>query len=393
MADTRTDLLLTRPAERLVPALADRPTWMPGLVAAGWSAGVGMVALGALALVGWLGGGAPGEPTAALGAGAALWLVGHGSGVELAGLPVTLVPWGLTLLLLYLLHRAGRWAAATAVPARARDAVLGALVPSLAYGAAATVVAVLAGSAAVSVDPRRAFATATAVALAGLGSGVARETGLGRNLLERLPARARRIGRAAGLGAAAVLAAGAVLVVLALLGSLGRVHALLTGLDAGVVGGALLSVLGAALLPSMAVWASAVAIGPGFTMGAGTSVVSGGTAVGVLPALPVLGALPERVPAPLGVLLLALPLAAGAAASWSLQRRSPGLGLVQSLADALLAAVGAGLLLGLAAWLTSGAAGASQLASVGAAAAPVALAAAVELGVGAAVTTLVMRRR
>ena len=87
-------------------------------LAAGGAVAAGLLVAMAVALVGWYlaDGGAHGSTRDALRAGADLWLVGHGSGVSLGGVPVGVVPLALTGLLGWLVHRlavrAGRTARA-----------------------------------------------------------------------------------------------------------------------------------------------------------------------------------------------------------------------------------------------------------------------------------------
>ena len=72
----------------------------------------------AVAVIGWFlaDAGAHGETTDALRVGADVWLVGHGSGLTVRGAPLGIVPLALTALFLVVVHRWGRWAAATSQP-------------------------------------------------------------------------------------------------------------------------------------------------------------------------------------------------------------------------------------------------------------------------------------
>ena len=92
--------------------------------------------------------------------------------------------------------------------------------------------------------------------------------------------------------------------------------------------------------------------------------------LGVLPVVPVLGALPSA-PVPAGWVVaaaLAVPVVAGALAGWRSARAAEptDLGLVSRLLDALLAAVGAAVLLGLLVALSRGPIGPGRMAQVGA---------------------------
>lgn len=70
-----------------------------------------------------------------------------------------------------------------------------------------------------------------------------------------------------------------------------------------------------AYLPTLAVWGMAFAAGPGFAVGVGTAVSPAGTQVGVVPGIPVLGALPEST-TPWLLLLALVPVGLGALAGW-----------------------------------------------------------------------------
>ena len=64
-------------------------------------------------------------------------------------------------------------------------------------------------------------------------------------------------------------------------------------LNPGVVGGGLLLLAQIAYLPNAVLWAIAYMLGPGFAVGTGTVVAPAGSAVGLVPAFPLLAALPS----------------------------------------------------------------------------------------------------
>ena len=73
-------------------------------------------------------------------------------------------------------------------------------------------------------------------------------------------------------------------------------------------------------VPTLAVWGMAFAAGPGFTVGEGTAISPAGTQVGVVPGIPILGALPEST-TPWLLLLALVPVALGALAGWIARSR------------------------------------------------------------------------
>ena len=180
-----------------------------------------------------------------------------------------------------------------------------------------------------------------------------------------------------------------------------------------------------AYLPTLVVWALAWLAGPGFALGVGTAVSPAGTQLGVLPGIPLLGLIPEGASEWL-LLVLLVPVAAGAVAGWAIRSRmvAPRLtppaaavpvarveltGLIPTvpIADAaappsapehepvgprLAATAGIGVLTGafaaLLAWAASGSLGPGRLAEVGPSVGPVALAVGLEVLVGAGILIL-----
>ncbi|MFC0675815.1 cell division protein PerM [Brachybacterium hainanense] len=89
---------------------------------------------------------------------------------------------------------------------------------------------------------------------------------------------------------------------------LSAVANLFAQLEPGIGGGIVLTLLQLALLPLAAVWALVVLLGGSVTLGTGTALSLGGFDTGVMPLVPLLGALPEPGRAPAGLLaLMALP--------------------------------------------------------------------------------------
>lgn len=176
--------------------------------------------------------------------------------------------------------------------------------------------------------------------------------------------------RAGAVAAMAVVGFSAVAMALILVVNFSPIVALYEGLQAGVLGGVSLTLAQLALLPNLIVWTASWFVGPGFALGTGSAVSPLGTQLGLVPALPVLGALPEGTPA-LGFAGLLVPVAAGFLAAAVLrpaltQRLQGRPGAVwRTVATAALAgAVGAGILGLLALW-SQGAAGPGRLVDVG----------------------------
>ncbi|QPE05109.1 hypothetical protein IT882_03120 [Microbacterium schleiferi] len=159
--------------------------------------------------------------------------------------------------------------------------------------------------------------------------------------------------------------------------------------------GAVVLTLGQLLyLPTLVVWALAFVAGPGVSLGAGSTVAASGTTTGVLPGVPLLGALPEST-SPWLLLLALLPVGVGAFAGWvarssyAADAERISARIATTLGIAVFAAGSAAIL----AVLASGSLGPGTLAQVGPEAGPVALAIGVEVGVSAGILLLSPRRR
>ncbi|MCW2724430.1 MAG: hypothetical protein JWN35_1351, partial [Frankiales bacterium] len=174
---------------------------------------------------------------------------------------------------------------------------------------------------------------------------------------------------------------------------LGRAGDLQSAAAPGLVGGVALLLLGLLFIPNAAVWGAAWLAGPGFHVGVDTAVGPFGTTLGPVPALPLLAGLPGAISPWLGVLALAVPLAAGAFAGLLVTRRLAEASWRRAAAEAALAGPCAGLVAGLAGWLSGGPAGGARLTDVGPSPWQLGLAVAVEVAVGAAVYAGVRTRR
>ncbi|MEQ6897125.1 DUF6350 family protein [Microbacterium sp. KR10-403] len=195
--------------------------------------------------------------------------------------------------------------------------------------------------------------------------------------------------RGAGAALVALVGIGALGVVAALLFGGDRVVALYQSSNVDVMGVVVVSLAQLAYLPTLIVWAMSFVAGPGFAVGAGTAFSPAGTQSGVVPGIPVLGALPETS-SPWLLVIVLLPIGAGVVAGWTLRGRmlddeapaSVRAGTAGGVA--LLTAAGAGVL----AWVSSGAFGPGRLAQIGPQPGWVALAVGVEVLVGAGILLL-----
>ena len=175
-----------------------------------------------------------------------------------------------------------------------------------------------------------------------------------------------------------------------------------------VIGGIALTAAELAFLPNLVIWAASWFVGPGFAIGAGSHVSPLGTALGPMPTIPLLGALPTGEPA-FGFAGLLVPVVAGFLAGAAtrpllvraLDSAADARGAAPShgiafLATALGGGVFGGVLLGLLAAMSGGAAGPGRFQQVGPDALAVGLAAALEfavaIGIGLAASSRLPRR-
>ncbi|QQD75924.1 hypothetical protein I8920_14135 [Curtobacterium sp. YC1] len=191
--------------------------------------------------------------------------------------------------------------------------------------------------------------------------------------VDRVPAVWRAVAafglRAGTAATAAVVGVAAVLVGLLLFTSFAEVITLYEQSHAGVIGGVALTVGQLAFLPDLVGWATAWLVGPGFAIGAGSSVSPIATTLGPIPGLPVFGALPTAGHT-FGLVWILVPVVAGFAVGGAMRPR-----LVRALGQddsALYRALGgvavglvAGVSTGLIAWLSSGSLGPGRLTDVG----------------------------
>lgn len=308
------------------PASGPGPAAAVGLAAFG-SALTGLAVLSAIVLVAWIT-----DTRGTSSAGSAIrfaadaWLLAQGGRLSAAGGVVDAIPLGLTVLPAVLLYRAGGALAGGSAGLSLRAAARSVVALAGLYGLIAALVAVGAGTTVARVGPVSAAVGAAVLAFAAAGVGVIRAAGLAGAVVRLLPRAAPPVMRAAGVALATLLGAGAAVVAVALAVHASRAMSLTRALDPGLVGGLLLLVISLLLVPNAAVWAAGYVAGPGFAVGAGTGVSPFGVALGPVPALPILAALPDSAPPQALRLVLLAPLVAGILAGIVVARAVPAAG-------------------------------------------------------------------
>lgn len=266
-----------------------------------------------------------------------IWLLMHGVPLNLnipvngifdaiAG-TVSLTPLGLTLLPLYLTFRAGRRLAQASYEGQFWQPIVAGL---LVYIALTTAVSYVSDTSRVATSLWFSMLMPFGVALLGAILGGYYES---RSLVRMIGVNAATVVshfsqysrwagsyawavvRAAGVGAIAFMAGGALLAAGALFYNWNDVVSIYQSLHAGAVGDTALTLLQFGFVPNLLVYAMAWSSGAGFSLGEGTVVDLTRTDVGVLPALPMFGALPNPVE-PWSFIACIIPILAGAVAGW-----------------------------------------------------------------------------
>ena len=329
-------------------------------------------------------------------AGAAGWLLGHGVPIGTSIGSLALAPLLLTLLVVWRLNRAGLHVT-RAVGARRSGSIGTALTVAFAialtYSLLGSVTALAVDGRGTEVSAGRAALNFFLLGLAGALAGSLRGTDALSVLARRAPPALRHGIRTGVVAALLILAAGAAATGLSVAIGGGQAADMISAYRTGVAGQAGITLLSLAYGMNAVVWAAAYLLGPGFAIGAGSSIGLTEVTVGPMPTVPLLAGLPDGPMGAAGAALLAVPVLAGLAAGWLLTRRltvaektDPSWALV--LGSGALAGPAAGLLLGLLCRFSSGSLGDGRMAVIGPDPWPVALVAtimiAISVSIGAA---------
>lgn len=404
-------LRATRPAEPETPT-ADGATgppigWPVAAVVGGLvSAATGWVVWVGIAVLGWLSA-EPGTFGGSVAVGTDLWLLSNGVGVRIGTIAVTLVPWGAVAVVAFMISRSAALAARRVEDGQFAGPGVIAVVVLTGYLLPVLVAGVIRG------EPWRAPEHwAAVIVVLGLAAvwGASRELGQASSkgddpreppkdqfLIPRWPDWARAVPRAVVSTQLVMLAAGAAAVVVALWRHQDRVAALWDALQPGVAGGIALLVGQLAFAPNFCVWAASYALGAGFTLGGGSVVAPAGSQVGILPGIPVFGALPASGPGSVQLLWwLAAGVVAGAVAAWIVVRARPAARFDEtSLVGGLAGGLGGALFVAVA-WAVSGDLGTVRLADIGPRLQPLLVMATTTMGLAGMITGLLLglvRRR
>jgi hypothetical protein len=345
-----------------------------------------------LVLAGWIaaphaGVGLPGVLRTA----ADLWLVGHHVGFALHGTGrIGMLPLGLVLLPGALLWTAGRWVVRRGQVARLADVGYAALALAVPYGLVAGALALAGQSEQATPSLPQAVLSGFLIALVAGGLGGARALAPWGRLIHLLSPRSRSV-FLGSVGALTVMtAAGAILAGASLSASMGGFRSVDAALAPGLVGGGLLLLVQIAFVPNAVVWSICYTLGPGFAFGTGTVVAPTGSALGPLPMLPMLAALPggahSSVPGWVSMLMLSVPYLAGAFGGLLTARAAPTPALELAPLWGFACGVATGFALGLLAAFAGGPLGSGRLTAVGPSGWQAGVVSVLEVGVAAAIT-------
>lgn len=303
-------------------------------------------------------------------AGTRTWLLTYFSGASVAGLNLTLPPLGLTLLAIVtgvgiagFATTQARLAAPEELTGRQRRRI--ALRVAGLFMLAHTV-AVLVPSFVVASPEQSARTLIGAVAVGGVAGLVGAIRAAQWRPTDDWPAWARPLPRAVLASVLVTQAAGALVLVLALWRARARVSELHASLDPGTLGGVLLLVVQLVWLPNLVVWCSSWALGAGLQFGTGSVISPTVNEVGLLPNIPVLGAMPTSGLGAAGQWWWLLSgVLAGAVGAWVVLRARPRARFDETALVGGLTGVLAGLCVVALGHLASGDIGSGRLVDVG----------------------------
>jgi hypothetical protein len=188
-----------------------------------------------------------------------------------------------------------------------------------------------------------------------------------------------------------MLLAGAAVLVTGLWTHLKQVEALHEALQPGVAGGIALLLVQFAFAPNALVWSASYALGSGFSLGSGSVVAPAATHLGMVPGIPLLGALPSPGPGNQAQLWwLAAGAAAGAIACWMVLAVRPAARFDQASLVGGVCGVLAGVVFAGLAWAASGDLGTVRLADMGPRLLPLLIMASTTMGLSGLITGLAL---
>lgn len=252
-----------------------------------------------LALAGWYlaDAGAHGDTIDALAVGAVAWLAGVGAAPQAGDLPIAVTPLAITVLHIVGAFRAGRWAALRSRTEQDRWTLVRG---TLAFASAAVLATIAlttliaAGDQVTLTGGSTPYVLVLLVAVLAGGAGLGAGGGVAREIWEAQAGWIRSVLAGAVAIVAAMVLAGAALAAAALATSFGEAVNVLAALRLSPSELLSYGVVLLLFLPNTALFGVAYLLGPGFSVGVGTTVATSGVSLGATPAVPLFAALPEQ---------------------------------------------------------------------------------------------------
>jgi hypothetical protein len=371
-----------------------RPLVVNATLAAALAVAVGAGLCMAVALVGWFfaDAGAHGNTLDALRVGGVAWVFGLGGSADTSVGHLGLTPLGLTLIDLIIVLRCARWgwrrSEITDIPAPKTLALAGGAFVGVFVVFAVVILEVMAPSS-FSVSVPGTFGAAVLISATAGAFGAFLESDHFETVWLQVPPLLRSITRVAvgaGLGLVAVAAA---VVAISMAISFSTAGDAYTALKLGFGDALMFTVVCALAIPNAIGLAIAYLAGPGFAMGAGTSVTVSSVSLTELPPFPTVAALPDPGSQPGWlIVLLFIPGLCALIAAARLQREFADDGWDQVLLRGLGGGALAGFLVSVFAALSGGALGNHRLSEIGAGFWPVLLCAMGGMALGGALGSL-----
>ena len=268
--------------------------WLLAAIGGGFlAAAFGFLLCAAMAVLGWLGASA-GTFAGAVSVGAQLWFLTLGGGAEVLGAQVTLAPLGLTVCWLLAVRAVAGYATRQAMRVETgrgeRAGTVGRVVAGVTGGYLA---AVLFAAALFSENQQVATMVLGSFALAVAGSAWASARAAQYRLNQSWPQWAQALPRAVAAALATMTVLGATLLALACFHNRGDVTTLSESMQLPLIGVVVMTIIQLAYLPNLVLWAGSYLVGAGFSLGDGSQISPVVTQIGLLPPIPIAGAVPS----------------------------------------------------------------------------------------------------
>lgn len=353
-----------------------RDSFTPWPIAAGIaglaSALFGWILISGLVVIGWLSARTD-ALQGALRTGTHFWLLANGAGLSLQGERWTLVPLGVTALLVLMISGMAGFAvrqallqlsAQGAAPTRTetgRCVRNVTAVVALTYLISVTVTASIVGT---SNQGGRALIGSAVIGLVSSWWGASRAANY--RVADSLPVWLRAVPSAVQTALLTMVVAGAAVFTATIVIRFDQINELAHGLGLNVFSGFFVLLVQAIFLPNFILWSGSWALGAGFRVGVGSVVSPTSTDLGLQPWVPIFGALPDEGPGSLWSLLWLLSgVLAGGLAAVQVMRRRPRARFDETAVVGALAGVLAGLVYTALASASGGDLGNGRLAGMG----------------------------